>query len=278
MVLHTAHPRVGALRTAMPSPSAKLKAARRLPKHLRVFWEAPSGPLLRLVRRLRGEFCRAGQHSGSSSCSGDEWPKYEAGAGAVEHCKRLNIWPEKAAPTAGPAGPPAASASMESQQLDHIDTSTRSQPSSRPTVDSDMNQTDRDMVALKTEDEAHEPSRGNRESTTVIQAQTRDSAYAIRSTAAGSRSSAPDSSSEELVEVEETTAARSQRGLDSATQVRERGEAHAAQSTAAGSRFSAPCSNSEELVEIEVAVDDERPCSHLDSQLDSNLLPLRRVS
>ena len=129
-------------------------------------------------------------------------------------------------------------------------------------------------MALKIEDEAQEPPRGNRGSTTIAQAQARDADHVIKSTAAGSRSSAPDSSSEELVEVEGTAAARSPRGLASATKVRERGEVHAARSTAAGPRLSAPCSNSEELVEIEVAVDEERPRSHLDRQLGSDLAPL----
>ena len=287
VVLHTAHPRVGALRTAMPSPSAKLKAARRLPKHLRVSGRPPSGAIAQAraeaeARFLRGESCRAGQHSSlqgrhpAAETSGQSTrPEQEQSSTASGSTSGQRKRPQPPAPPAPRWRPrqEAIAASMESQQVDHIDTSTRSQSSSRPAVDSDTNQTDRDMVALKTEDEAHEPSRGNSESTTVIQAQARDSDYAIRSTAAGSRSSAPDSSSEELVEVEETAAARSQRGLDSATQVRERGEVHAAQSTAAGSRSSAPYSNSEELVEIEVAVDDERPCSHLDSQLDSDLAP-----
>ena len=68
VVLHTARPRVGALRTAMPSPSAKLKAARRLPKHLKVSGRPPSGAIAQAraeaeARFLRGESCRAGQHS-----------------------------------------------------------------------------------------------------------------------------------------------------------------------------------------------------------------------
>ena len=207
MVLHTAHPRVGALRTAMPSPSAKLKAARRLPKPLRVSGRPPSGAIAQAraeaeARFVRGESCRAGQHSSLQ------------------------------------ARHPAAETSGHSTRPEKEQSST----ASGSAVDSDTNQTDRDMVALKIEDEAQEPSRGNRESTTIIQAQARDNDHVIKSTAAGSRSSAPDSSSEELVEVEETAAARSPRGLASATQVRERGEVHVARSTAAGSRFSAPCS------------------------------------
>ena len=221
----------------MPSPSAKLKAARRLPKHLRVSGRPPSGAIAQAraeaeARFLRGESCRAGQHS---SLQGRH-PAAETGGKSKS--------PEKEQSS-------TASGSTSSQRK-------RPQPPApQPAVDSDTNQTDWDMAELKIEDEAHEPSRGKRESTTIVQAQARDNDHAVRSTAAGSRSSAPDSSSDELVEVEETADARSPRGLASATQVRERGEVHVAQSTAAGSRFSAPCSNSEELVEIEVTVDDE---------------------
>ena len=75
------------------------------------------------------------------------------------------------------------------------------------------------------------------------------------------------------MEIEETTAARRHRGLDSATQVRVCGEVHSTQSTAKGSRTSAPYCNSEELVEIEVDMDDAGPGSHLDGQLDSVLAP-----
>ena len=284
---HTAHKRVGAQRTAMPSPSAKLKAARRLPKHLRVSGRPPSGAIAQAraeaeARFLRGESCRAGQHS---SLQGRQ-PAVEASG------QHMRPEQEQSNTASGPAfgqrkrpHPPAPpiprwrprqevlAASMESQSVDHADTHTGSQPMGRSEADSGTQHAASDTTALRTKVEAHEPLIGTGEATTVLQAQARDCDYAHWPTETGSRFSAPDSSSEELVEIEETTAARRHRRLDSATQVRVCGEVHSSQSTAKGSRTSAPYCNSEELVEIEVDMDDAGPGSHLDGQLDSVLAP-----
>ena len=68
VALHTAHTVVVLASATMPSPSAKLKASRRLPKRLRVSGEQPTGGLARsraeaAERYARGESNKEGQHS-----------------------------------------------------------------------------------------------------------------------------------------------------------------------------------------------------------------------
>ena len=68
VALHTALDRVEPAPAAMPSPSAKLKASRRLPKRLRLSGEQPTGDLARsraeaADRHARGESNTRGQHS-----------------------------------------------------------------------------------------------------------------------------------------------------------------------------------------------------------------------
>ena len=68
VALHTAHVVVVFASAKMPSPSAKLKASRRLPKRLRVSGEQPTGDLARsraeaAERYARGESNTEGQHS-----------------------------------------------------------------------------------------------------------------------------------------------------------------------------------------------------------------------
>ena len=68
VAFHTADPAAGTPRTAMPSPSAKLKSSRRLPKYLRTSGAAPSGALAEAraeaeARYARGASNQHGQHS-----------------------------------------------------------------------------------------------------------------------------------------------------------------------------------------------------------------------
>ena len=68
VVFHTADSEIDLIHTTMPSPSAKLKASRRLPKHLRESGAPPSGALAKAradaeMRYARGESNRQGQHS-----------------------------------------------------------------------------------------------------------------------------------------------------------------------------------------------------------------------
>ena len=68
VVVHTADQEASWAHAAMPSPSAKLKAARRLPKHLRLSGAPPSGALAEAraevaARYARGESNQHGQHS-----------------------------------------------------------------------------------------------------------------------------------------------------------------------------------------------------------------------
>ena len=68
VVFHTARIVVGSVSARMPSPSAKLKASRRLPKRLRITGEQPTGDLARsraeaAERHARGESNTTGQHS-----------------------------------------------------------------------------------------------------------------------------------------------------------------------------------------------------------------------
>ena len=68
VVFHTADHAAGTPRTAMPSPSAKLKSSRRLPKYLRTSGAAPSGALAEArseaeARYARGASNQHGQHS-----------------------------------------------------------------------------------------------------------------------------------------------------------------------------------------------------------------------
>ena len=68
VVLHTAWRIRSVATTAMPSPAAKLKAARRLPKRLRVSGEAPQGDIARMreeatARYERGESSSRTLHS-----------------------------------------------------------------------------------------------------------------------------------------------------------------------------------------------------------------------
>ena len=83
MVFHTAYPRGDSTKEAMPSPSAKLKSSRRLPKHLRVSGAPPSGVIAQAreeaeARYNRGESSRRGQHSSvqgrrTGAETGDQW-------------------------------------------------------------------------------------------------------------------------------------------------------------------------------------------------------------
>ena len=80
---HTAYPRGDSAKEAMPSPSAKLKSSRRLPKHLRVSGTPPSGAIAQAreeaeARYNRGESNRRGQHSSvqgrrTGAETGDQW-------------------------------------------------------------------------------------------------------------------------------------------------------------------------------------------------------------
>ena len=68
VVLHTARGNKVVARAEMPSPSAKLKAARRLPKRLRTSGETPDGDIARMrdeaaARHERGESLSRTLHS-----------------------------------------------------------------------------------------------------------------------------------------------------------------------------------------------------------------------
>ena len=83
VVFHTAYPRGDSAKEAMPSPSAKLKSSRRLPKHLRESGAPPSGAIAQAreeaeARYNRGESSRRGQHSSvqgrrTGTETGDQW-------------------------------------------------------------------------------------------------------------------------------------------------------------------------------------------------------------
>ena len=145
MVFHTARDNKVVARAEMPSPSAKLKAARRLPKRLRISGEAPDGDIARIMRDEAAERYERGESSSSTlhSClqkTHKGWKGKHPDWGSNSHWSWHGQW------TASWSGGYDWEEGAERQHLWRSEASPSSaQPSSGPPVDEPDSHTDRPL-------------------------------------------------------------------------------------------------------------------------------------
>ena len=245
VAFHTADPVVDSAHTIMPSPSAKLKASRRLPKHLRVSGAPPSGALAEAraeaeARYARGESNQHGQHSclqgkrrteeeaenqhtGHANPRRDDWDSRgrqhgwynSAATGSTDVWQARTAQPAQPAPGWRPRTEARGDTSSNPTDAGPCTTGNRPQIPKETEVDYEPDQEDSNMAELEVEIELPTPKQNPPKSAVTRLVQKRGADHVTAPlTAAGTRSSAPDSSSEELVTAEpdkETGATRANR-------------------------------------------------------------------
>ena len=224
---------VDSAHTTMPSPSAKLKASRRLPKHLRMSGIPPSGALAQAraeaeARHARGESNQHGQHSclqgkrrtvdeaadqrpWNANCRHDDWDSQgrQDGWYTSTAAGSTAVWQARPPPPAPPAPRwrPRIEAkgdfSSKPEEIGPSATSIGPRIPMEAGMDYEPDQEDSHMVELEVVVELPTPKQHPPESANTTQVQERGAGHVVTGPkAAGPRLSAPDSSSEELVAIE----------------------------------------------------------------------------
>ena len=230
VVFHTADQEASLAYAAMPSPSAKLKAARRLPKHLRLSGAPPSGALAEAraeaaARYARGESNQHGQHSclqGKSHTEGveagqhawydqswhDDWGSQwgQDGWHASTATGSTDVWQARPDLPTRPAqrwqpkieARRDGSSELASAGLSEINTGTRAQMDAK--LGHEPNQWDSNRTDLEVEMGPPASKKRPQMSTTTGEVRSQGAGKATAPTQAeGTRLSAPSDSFEELV-------------------------------------------------------------------------------